>query len=382
MIDSTLVIDALESMAQFGVLPANAVDLFDIGTREYLSFFEQEVIDSLISQGGATCRFFEGAYGSGKTHLLQILGNKGLKKGMVVTSTDLSQAMGLNDWRLITLYILQNMQAEIDGEVVRSLPEIVERYGQAGKANVARLRNAKLPHSGFQSAMAFAARRDSLSDSSWDRIMMFLLGNRVPVSELKKHGIQGIKNPLSQRNAEQVLRTILAGLYHLGFKGTMLLFDENERTLRYTGRNPARSNLIAANLIKRLIDGCTTGLLVGTITIFAVLPGFLENCNMVYPALGQRLHFFRGGLTKPAWRYTVLPVHYLNTVREPEDFLRNATELIVSLVEDCGGNTSGLLNEMFKHGKVIIESNVGTGYKRELMKALSALAANRINMGV
>ena len=381
MTGSGQILDALETMAQYGVLPADAVNFFDVGTREYLTFFENEIIEALIAHGGATCRFFEGAYGSGKTHLLHILGDFALKKGMVVASTDLSQAMGLDDWRLITLYILQNMQAVIDGELVRSLPEILAMYGQSGKAKLGSLRSAKLPHSGFQIAMIQAVNSDAASDLAWSKVKAFLLGHKVTATEFKRYGIQGIKNSLTQKNAEQVLKTVLGGLYHLGFTGTMLLFDENEKTLQYTGRTPSRKYLIAANLMRRLIDGCANGLLVGTVAVFAVLPGFLENCNMIYPALGQRIQLFRGPFKKPAWRSAVLPVHYVNTVREPEEFLNNAAERMVSLVRQYGGNASGLNNEMITYGRRLIELNVGTGYKRELMKALSVLAIKRINMG-
>lgn len=115
----------LKTIAGFGIAPPGTAHIFDAGTGGYLKYFEKEIIDELIAYEGATCRFFEGVYGSGKSHLLQLLKELAFRKGMVVASTDLSQALGLTDWKLITQHILENMEIRIDGEIIRSLPKIL-----------------------------------------------------------------------------------------------------------------------------------------------------------------------------------------------------------------------------------------------------------------
>ncbi|WP_373064703.1 BREX system ATP-binding domain-containing protein, partial [Gemmatimonas sp.] len=86
-------VDALEQLAQYGVPSQGAARLLDVGSAEFLRYFERETLDDFVCRGGATCKLFEGAYGSGKTHLLHLLHDLALSKGMAVVKTDLSQAL-------------------------------------------------------------------------------------------------------------------------------------------------------------------------------------------------------------------------------------------------------------------------------------------------
>jgi hypothetical protein len=372
------IIDALETLAQYGIPQPQMAHLFDVGTEPYLNYFEREVIDEFVSKGGATCKFFEGAYGSGKTHLLQLLRQRALSKGMIVASTDLSQALRLEDWKQITSFILENMEAEINGQLVTSLPKILDSLQKQGKIKVDALRKAQLVHPGFYNALLWAAQREHLDSSAWYALSHYLTGHRVSVAEMRRHNLIGIKGSLNQRNAELVLKTVLGGLYHLGVPGVLLLFDENERTLQTTRSIPPRSQRIAANLMRRLIDGCTTGLLVGTVSVFAVLPGFLEMCSRHYEALGQRLQMVRGGLPKQAWRVPTLPLEKVNLLENPDDFLKASVDMFCKHVERVKGSTTGLREELMKIGERVLEQNVGTGYKRELMKSLAHACLNRL----
>ena len=365
--------NTLEIMAGYGLSQTETVDLFDVGNEQYLTYFEKEVLDDFILNGGSTCRFYEGAYGSGKTHLLQLLNRLALKRGMVVAHTDLTQATSLEDWHVITKFILENMEADIAGEHVRSLPEILATLGRHKMFDLEALRTALLPHAGFRNAMAYATQISGTSEAAWYKLKDFLLGNKVGVTEFRNLGLVGIKNPLTNRNAELVLKTVMGGLYFLGFTGTMLLFDENEKTLISNRAIPTKKMKIGANFIRRLIDGCTNGNLIGTSVIFAVLPGFLENCAMTYPALGQRLQFFRG-LNKPAWRWPVMPVELVNSIKDPEDFLNQMIIRIEPLVKDLGGEFKDFREKALEAGQEVLERNAGSGYKREIIKVLAVLA--------
>jgi hypothetical protein len=366
--------NTLEVLAGYGLSQADTVEAFDVGTDKYLTYFEQELLENLVFNGGATCRFYEGAYGAGKTHLLQMLNRLALKKGMVVAHTDLTQATSLEDWRVITRYILENMEVNIAGVPYKSLPEILAAIGRYKEVDLNSIKKAALPHAGFFNAMVYATGKVSeINEEAWSKLRDFLLGNKVGVSELKKCGLAGVKNPLSNRNAELVLKTVLRGLYYLGLPGTMLLFDENEKTLVSNRSVPPKKIKMGANLIRRLIDGCTNGILTGTVVVFAVLPGFLENCAMVYPALGQRLQMDRE-LNKPAWRWPAMPVDLVNTTKDPDEFLVQAINRIEGIVKDCGGNTKTFRSRAFDLGQEILNRNAGSGYKRELLKALASQA--------
>lgn len=365
--------NTLEIMAGYGLSQTETVDLFDVGNEKYLTYFEKEVLEDLVLRGGSTCRFYEGAYGSGKTHLLQLLNTLAIKRGMVVAHTDLSQATSLEDWHVITKFILENMETDIAGERVRSLPEILAALGRKKRVDSETLRMAMLPHAGFRNAMVYATQISGTSEAAWYKLKNFLLGNKVGVTEFRNLGLAGIKNPLTNRNAELVLKTVMGGLYYLGFTGTMLLFDENEKTLVSNRATPTKKMKIGSNLIRRLIDGCTNGNLMGTSVIFAVLPGFLENCAMTYPALGQRLQIIRG-LNKPAWRWPVMPVELVNTIKDPEDFLNQMIIRLETQVQDLGGDFKDFRQRALEAGQGVLERNAGSGYKRELTKVLAVHA--------
>ncbi|MEQ8187743.1 MAG: BREX system ATP-binding domain-containing protein [Candidatus Eremiobacterota bacterium] len=374
--------NALEHIATFGTAPSGTSHLVDVGTERYLKYFEKEIIDDLVSKGGATCKFFEGAYGSGKTHILEMLRELAFKKNLVVANTNLSQALSLSDWRLITEYIFQNMEALIDGQIVRSLPEILALWGRKNiTSHIDILKKENLPCPGFKYAMIYATQKDKISPELWPFIEEYLSGRKVSNSDLKKHGLGKIKNCLNRRNAEYVLKTVLQGLYCLGFNGTILLFDENEKTLSVDKRGPSRKNNIAANLMRRMIDGCVNGLMAGTVSVFAVLPGFLENCSMSYQALGQRLQIFRDETYRPSWRWPVLPVDFLNEITEEEDFLEHSINKYISIVEKLGGKNNGICSLMKESGQSVLLDNAGSGYKRILMKTLSNIALQSLGEG-
>ncbi|HID31056.1 MAG TPA: hypothetical protein EYP19_13785 [Desulfobacterales bacterium] len=206
----------------------------------------------------------------------------------------------------------------------------------------------------------------------------YLLGEKISAGELRNVGVRGVKNPLSQRNAEQVLNTVLNSLFHLGIPGTLLLFDETDRSFRSRRSAPSRKVRVSANLIRRFIDSCTTEGLIGTLAVFAVLPGFLEDCGRIYPALGQRIQVTYRDTVQPAWRWPALPIHALSSVTQPKDFLHAVIEKFEAVVLHCGGDIGGLRSRMSEEGQRILSENAGMGFRRDLMKALATLALERM----
>ncbi len=378
--DPDLIREGLEKVAEHGIPGPGIASVLDVGTEAFLRYFEEEILDNLIRYGGSTCRFFDGVYGSGKTHLLQLLYELALRRGMVVVRTELSHALRLEQWQLVTLYILQNMETQINEQLVRTLPNILETLRDNGFADSASLKKANLPHAGFQ-ATILKVVTGSLEGVARERLRRYLLGERIGAGELRNVGIRGVKNPLSQRNAEQALKTVLNGLFYLGLPGTLLLFDETEKSFSSSRSVPSRKVQISANLIRRFIDSCTTGGLLGTVAVFAVLPGFLENCARIYPALGQRIQISYRDTKKPAWRWPTLPIYAVSSVSQPEDFLDAVIKRLEAIVLYYGGDVEGLRSRMKSEGQRILNENAGMGFRRDLMKALATLALERMRGG-
>lgn len=373
--DSAICKNAIERMAEHGTINPEAAKYFDVGSKEYLEYFRREVIEDFISQGGATCKFFEGAYGSGKSHTLSLLKELALEEGMVVCWTDLSQSLNLTDWKGITEHILQKMQVRIDGEIVTSLPEIIAKKadsrGMDNKIDELSKSNVSCP--GFRNAICYAANYNNLTDYQRIEINNFLMGYKVSVTRFKHIGISRVKGNLTKRNAEAVLRTVLFSLYALGFTGVALFFDENEKQLESNSERASEKNKSAANLIRRLIDGCTNGVLTGAFVSFAVLPGFLDNCSRLYQALGQRIQVgaWQRDEDVASWRWPVLQVDSISRIDEREKFVQQAAEKFADIVKKLGGDTNELIAELCLDGNNVLEQTAGSGYKRAVMKTMA-----------
>jgi len=155
--DKDFLYDVLENVAQWGLPPSGHASHLDVGSSKYLDFFEKEILNKLLRQGGATVRIFEGVYGSGKTHLLDLLSEKGYRNNMVVAKTDLSQAIDMHDWRLVTRHILEHATILHEGQVITSIPDILEALGRNGGIVIGDSFNQRQPHPGFQKAMRMAS---------------------------------------------------------------------------------------------------------------------------------------------------------------------------------------------------------------------------------
>jgi hypothetical protein len=367
-IDRRTVIDALQQIASYGVASEAHAGLVDVGTEAYLKYFEAEVLDGLILHGGSTCRFFDGNYGAGKTHLLRLLEASARKRGLAVVRTELTHDLGFDDWQSITQTILETMELTVAGQHSRGLPAVLEALANSGEFQVTKLRQARLPHAGFQAAMLRVVTTQRVSAS----LRRFF----------RAEGVTGVKDPLSARNAEMVLYTVIGGLYQLGIPGTLLLFDENESSL-FAGAHPTQRLRRAANTMRRMIDSCSAGGLVGTLAVFAVLPDFIAQCAHEYPALGQRLEASEP-VGRGAWRWPVLPVTAVSTLAVPEDFLAAAVERINQLLIETGSDAARVYanaSRMSSEGTAELARHAGSGYRRDLMKLLASLALDTMPEG-
>ncbi|KRE83741.1 hypothetical protein ASG89_11485 [Paenibacillus sp. Soil766] len=280
----------------------------------YLKYVEQELIDAYVSRGGATCRFVEGDHAERRGVLTQSIRQLALWKGLVVTEVELSNDLPLNDWKQITQYVLKNMEANINGILVRSFPAIVAKIAEVGEVELEMLlqKDHSLPHAGFRNAIWWLCQKEQQGLAQDEALQSFLLGEKVSVAELNSFGLNGVKGSLTQKNAELILQTVFSALTMLNASGSLLLLTEQEDHFVYNKQSTALEKLrISANVIRRLIDGCTTGVLNGTLVFTVSRKGFLERCADVYPAVGQRLQIVKNGLRRAAWRFPIASLDQL-----------------------------------------------------------------------
>jgi len=281
------ILASLKVVASSGVATPEAAHLVDVGSDAYLDLLEKEFLQASSDTVTSTVRIFEGASGSGKTHLLELLRRKAVAAGYATVRTTLSESLHLEDFKLISRHILENIEGKVNGALVRSLPDLLSRAGAAGRVRTAELESYQAPHPGFKAACHYAAEFP-LDHPDFSHLRRFLLGERISGAALSSSGIKYVKNPLSERNAERVIRTVCSVLQFAGFRGLALLFDENERTLVVSRGTPSMRVRKTANLLRRMIDSCVNGEMPRTVVVFTVLPAFLENAKQYLDALGTR----------------------------------------------------------------------------------------------
>lgn len=367
------IIEALENVAQIGVPSVGAASVLDVGTQDFIRFFEQEILDNFIAQGGSTCRFFEGAYGSGKTHLLQLLHDLAIKRKMLVVEVELSHSMNFGNWHSITQFILEKIQCRFDGKIIQSLPKILDALAAQHWAIQKPLKSFHLPHTGFVNGIeTYLKMNRNLCPAAKDKLSQFLLGQRVSAVELRKLGVTGVKNPLSRRNAEVVLNTVLSALYHIGFPGTLLLFDEADQTFRNILAAHNQRAQYAANIMRRLIDACTLSGIKGVLVSFAVLPNFIPHLANVYPAIGERLMVSSAGRLEPGWRTPVLRLDAINTLPEHDEFVKAAIVKFLHLSRAIG-ITANLKSQLQQAGEDILNRHAGLDFRRPLIRRFASI---------
>ncbi|WP_045175133.1 BREX system ATP-binding domain-containing protein [Anaerocellum danielii] len=374
-------ISSLHNIAHSGTDDIEIADLIDVGNKDYMDYLENEVIENLIAKGGATCKFIEGAYGAGKTHLLNLIYKKALEKGMLVACTNLDSAISLTDWKLVVEYILENVEFRYEDITIKSLPEILAFAGEylVDSEQKKILKSTQLPSNSFKNAILLALNKRVLSSRTWEVIREYLIGRKVNVQTFKSLGITDIRASLSKSNAEYILKTILSSLHILGFKGVVLLFDENERTLSGFGERISRRNQLAANLMRRLVDSCSNGTLEGVLIVFSVLPDFISQVANRYEALAQRLQIVQGESKSIGWRLPLQKIDFVNTLSNNHElFMIKMVESYLRLAQILGILNENFKKEVINNCIMVLKRNVGSGYKRELAKTISTMILERM----
>jgi hypothetical protein len=375
----------LASLA-YGTATEENAGVLDVGTQDYLNYFERELFSEYIEQGGATCRFFEGMSGSGKTHTLRLIERMALQSGYIVCYIELRQNQNLTEWDQVVRHILEKMKVLINGKEIKKFPEILAALEGASWITPWKLDEVSLEHPSIKKAITYALRRSDLKAEEWECIRQYLMGERKTVAEFKKHGLKGIKKSITKNNAEQSLNTILNAIHYLGMKGVILLFDETDRTFT-SQRDPIPKKVqMAANIIRRFIDACSAGQIKGTCAIFAVQPNFIRQCAACYPALGQRLNFNMDDLGILAWRWSLLGTNsvnvLLNAVDDPsmkkQVFFHEMIKKFAGLVEYCDGDMENIESFFEQEGANELVKNAGDEYKRAVIKVLADCSLIRI----
>jgi hypothetical protein len=338
-----------------------------VGTGPFIQYFQEEILEGLVSGGYATCKVIRGAYGSGKSHLADLLRDRALGLNYLVVRTDLSQEIGFDDVQTLTRHIVENMECRSGAGILKGLPAILNNVASSGPPAVDITTRQQLPHTGYARAMSLLVNRRFKTIDDREMLERFLLGDRIAAAEFASRQMRGVKNSLNSRNAESILRTAARVTRSLGFPGIVLLFDENERTFEFRGHRPPARVVRAANFLRRWIDGCASGKVGGTVAVFTVLPRFIENCTLAYPALGQRLESSREGAE--SWRWPVLDVEQVTPGFSDVQFVEALAQRMTALTSSRAPKLKP--QALVAIGLKTLEKHAGSEYRRFVARQMA-----------
>ncbi len=303
-----------------GTAPLEGVRALNVGRERYFVEVDQQ-LDDLAADGGASIRFLNGEYGHGKTHFIGMTNASALDKGWVTSYVKLSSADGVRLDKFEQLYsaILRNCICQrlidaydriYDPGDANGWSWILEDWlarqlGMLAKSGVDRnsvgarertlgaldvlLRKANVTGDFAAAVKVFAGGTLDRGDRRLkDATIRWFACEKVP--ELKEYGVLA---PITGKNARQTLRSLIALLHELGYRGMAFFVDEIENVLTKDYTKPQRQ--VAYQNLRELldnIDGGVSGLglnravcyLAATPLMFTGEKGFRE-----YAALHSRI---------------------------------------------------------------------------------------------
>lgn len=241
---------AILNSLQGGVVPRIGTEHMTVGRKKEIESILWDL--DLITNGGSTCRFIVGKYGSGKSFLMQIIKNYALDHGFVVADADLSperRLVGSNHEGLATYReLVKNLSTKTRPEG-NALTLILERWLSALQTDVM-TSSAIAPdapefeqtliqkvHSvmgeleslvnGFDFAQAillyYKAYRSS-DDGLKSNVLRWFRGEYVTRSDARKE--LGINFIITDDNWYDVLKVLTTFLVKAGYQGLLIFIDE------------------------------------------------------------------------------------------------------------------------------------------------------------
>lgn len=369
----------LQRMGEAGQPPEQGIRFVNVGNEGYLEVLDREYLDLLLRQArGSSFKLVQGYFGAGKTHFLHCVRDLAWRRGFLTAVVGLSATECPFDKRLSVYRAVASRlclpPAEEGTEPVRGLPALLralaeERAGQLGvdgfrawvKDSYAR---GNVDWHPYRRAMSRYLVEVAAGGDGPVALEAWLLGEDVPRSEVRVHGVYDVP---AEINAFGMLRSLLQSVVLLGQPGTILMFDEMDRTLSL-GRKRTRD--LGDNL-RQLIDLCSLSELPATLFLYAVPPEFLTVVVPEYPALQQRLQA-PVPLSRQSPKAPLIDLERLDL--EPEPLLLQLGERLLAVDEaaygvDHSGTDRGDLRTLVS---AVVDNQLDVSHRRLFVKTFIA----------
>lgn len=293
-----------------GTVPQNGLELLATGIDEEIDELSQGL--SFAKNNSSSCRFIQGAYGSGKTFLTGRLREIALQDNFAVTQVIINPTLNPGKFRELYCELTRNLRTLKSGKGSGFIEIFdtwcfnqfehylkVEGITDRSKVNstliqkfkesiIYALYNIQNLNSSFVTAVAaYAVTKLEKNSEKAKLVIDWLRGNDNIKSQVYSNEL-GLKGKFSDADAYTFLQGLLFLIKDNGFKGTLLIFDEAE-TIRLLPNKNVR--LKSYEIIRGILDDVASGLLKNSMFIFTATPEFFEDRKGIreYAALEERI---------------------------------------------------------------------------------------------
>lgn len=233
-----------------GVVPRIGLPYISVGRKEEINSLLLDI--ETIKDGGATCRFVVGRYGSGKSFLLQMMKSYALDSGFVVVDADLSpnrRFYGNNGQGLATYReLIKNMSTKTKPEG-GALSLLLQKWLNNLQIKVMEEKNISTDNPTFKKAMeikiyqVIEILQESVNGFDFSKVLItyynaymdddqekmnlvikFLRGEYRIKTEARRE--LGVSNIITDNNWYDYLKLFANFLVNAGYKGLLVLIDE------------------------------------------------------------------------------------------------------------------------------------------------------------
>lgn len=341
----------IEVVGGTGTPPEWGFQFFSAGLDETLRVLEEDYFRSFLREGGASFKVVVGAYGGGKTHFLYSIRELAWKHDFLVSYCSLSQDSS-PFYRLERIYrsVVQNLMRPLSPDEIlqggergigpflrhvhATLLEALEAEEADQDATRERLlaivadvtRGLENPNFG----RAVRLGLEALTRNDYDTFEQMVQYLTLDGYDRVRHQAMGILQPIERGQAFGTIRSLVALIRQLRFRGLVILFDEAEQAGSMTSK---QKEMMLSNL-RELVDQCGTSAF-SSVMIFYAVPTeqfLVEGRSPSYEALRQRIQSIFD-FTNP----TGVTLRLEQLAREPLDLLREIGDKMTRVYQRAYG---------------------------------------------
>ncbi len=258
---ASVVINSLKG----GVVPRVGLSFITVGRKNEISALVSDV--EMISEGGATFRFIEGRYGSGKSFLLQATRNFVVDRGFVVMDADLSperklhggNGYGLATYRelianmstktrpeggALTMVLdrwLRSVETECENEgIPRKSPEFYQAFRNKVAVSLQPLNEMVRGVDFTKVISAYAGAHLAEEEEKKALVIKWLRAEYATRTESKRE--LGVNLIITDDDWYEYLKLFAVFVHSLGYAGLMVMIDELVNISKITNRISRESN--------------------------------------------------------------------------------------------------------------------------------------------